>query len=88
MKFPCIRCFPWSKNLDRLIVYSMRYDVGVIADLVNTIAIRQRLKRRLYIYESIKGYCLVMFIKPEIAREIHSVFSIFPDRGTDYYLDH
>ena len=65
-----------------------RYDVGVIADLVNTIAVRQRLKRRLYIYESIKGYCLVMFIKPEIAREIYSVFSIFPDRGTDYYLDH
>ena len=65
-----------------------RYDVGVIADLVNTIAVRQRLKRRLYIYESIKGYCLVMFVKPEIAREIYSVFSIFPDRGTDYYLDH
>ena len=65
-----------------------RYDVGVIADLVNTIAIRQRLKRRLFIYDCEKGYCLVMFITPDMARELYSVFSIYPDRGSDHYLDH
>ena len=31
-----------------------RYDVGVIADLMNTIAIRQRLKQRLFIYDAEK----------------------------------
>ena len=65
-----------------------RYDVGVIADLMNTIAIRQRLKQRLFIYDAEKGYCLVMFIKPELAQELDAVFSISPDRGTDYYLKH
>ena len=65
-----------------------RYDVGVIADLINTISIRQRLERRLFIYESTEGYCLVLYIKPEMARELHSVFAIYPDRGTDYYLEH
>ena len=66
-----------------------RYDVAVITDLMNTIAVRQKLKRRFFIFESLeKGYCLVMHLDPETARKLDSKFLLSPGRGTKYYLDY
>lgn len=66
-----------------------RYDVGAIVEIMNTIAVRQRLKRRFFIYETLSevGYCLVMFLTPDQADELHAKFGISPSRGTDHYLE-
>jgi len=65
-----------------------RYDVGALVDIMNTIAIRQRLRRRFFIYETPeRGYCLVMFLSPEEASNISDTFGISPDRGTSFYLE-
>ena len=66
------------------------YDVRAVVELLNTIAIRQRTKRRFFAYptEWDVGFCLVMFIEPETAMELDRKFGLSPVEGCNYYLDH
>ena len=85
-----------SSDIHRIVVnrrmyeYQITYDhtewrrtaleIRAAVDILNTIAIRQRLKKRFFVYESGMGTSmrLVLFVSPSVAKKLMDKFSITP----------
>ena len=69
--------------------YHNGYDARAIVELLNTIAIRQRMTKRFFAYptEWGTGFCLVLFIEPKTVSELETKFGLTPIEGCEFYLD-
>ena len=65
-----------------------RYDVSATVEIMNAIAIRQRLKRRFFVYETQwdLDFRLVMFLLPETAEQLQSRFGLRVVSGCEFYM--
>ena len=60
--------------------YENYYDTRAVVELLNTIAVRRRMKKRFFAYptEWGKDICLVLFLEPAIAEELEQRFALSP----------
>ena len=63
-----------------------RYSVQAAAEILNAVAIRQRLTGRFFCYGNEWGVTLVMYLTPDQARDLEKKFGIEPMVGFEYYL--
>ena len=75
--------------------YSMgSFDTRAVVELLNTIAIRRKIKKRFFAYPtefgefSDKGCCLVLFVEPTVVADLKNKFGLAPIEGSEYYMKH
>ena len=63
-----------------------RYSTQASAEILNSVCIRQRTKGRFFCYGNEWDVTLIMYLRPEQARELEAKFGIQPLAGFEYYL--